>query len=384
MPSVTVSGSGQTYTFNYYERYGSPVETCSGDTFRAKRIFDVSYDYRWIFIRYMLGTAELKDAGKSIARWLPDQYYVYYAPAFKNQKAFMVATTLEDMEVLGEQRVIDDAFTGSLLKTSAYKVARITIGYEAVTYDVKTDTEMGGESEWNLKRFVTVFRQPTAEFLTLPHGAFKWVEFDGGLGGDETRPLFRSGGTMSSGSDSNGNTWATVKGVPAGLPVTGSNGKIISAQEVILIHHKVPGIPKALNTHIGCVNDAEWPALRAQRGQLLLSNVELKPYRWLDNQRLYDITYKFKFFDPDPKKTEEMVKMGKPNRARGHNWFMQHFPNTAATTATDALNSEPSYKLITHNGFADDFQAAPGRTVYRYANMKELFGNYQILTEGQY
>lgn len=350
MPTIKTGG----YEFVYHEKQGSPKEMCSGDVFRAQRTFDVPYDFRWVFIKAMLGTAAIKGAGtsSSITRELPDQYYVFYGKA--TPKAFMVATTLESLENIGEQKIYaDDNLAGSKLITSGYKVARITIGYESVTYDVKTDAEMGSETEYGLKRFVTVFRQPTAEFLTLPQGAFRWVE-----------------------EDDFGNSKLDSSGNPCGVKVVGSNGKIISAQEIIVVHHRVPGIPKAVNTHIGSVNKEDWPGLRALKGQLLLANIELKPYRWLDETRLYDITYKFKFFDPDPEASKKT-----PTRPRGHNWFMQYFPGnlcdpSGGITSLDAII--PKYKLMTHNGKYD------GRTVYEEKSMKDLFTDFVDTKDGQY
>ena len=358
MPTVKIDGIDVTYS----ERPGSPNETCSGDVFRARRIFDVPFPLRWLFIKYMLGNAELDGTKFYTKRTLPDQHFVYYAatrPPTK-PKAFMVATTLEGIETLGMQEIIADVQIGTKLAFTSYDIARISIGYEAVTYDLLTDTEMGVNTEYSLKRFVTVFRQPTAEFLTLPQGAFKWVELD-----SFDKPILISGTK-----------------IPCGLPVVGSNGKIISAQEVVVIHHKVPGIPKALNTHIGSVNAEEWPALRAQRGQLLLANIELKPYRWLDNQRLYDITFKFKFFDPDPEATAANITKN-VKFARGHNWFLQYFPNpTAPQLLANIRAGDPKYKQITHNGLPDYDTDNPGTTVYRYTDFKKLFSDYQENTSG--
>ena len=353
MPLIPITAGG--YQFYYAEKAGSPKEMCSGDVFRAQRTFDVPYEYRWIFIKYMLGTSTLSnpgDIGDVIKREIPDQYYVYYSPEKANQKAFMVATTLEGMETLGEQKLVDDNLVGSKLYISSYKYARITIGYEAVTYDVVSDAEMGGASEYTLKRFATVFRQPTAEFLTLPQGAFKWVE-----------------------DDEFGKTKLANK-EPCGVPVVGANGKIISAQEIILVHHRVPGVPTAINTHIGCVNDKDWDALRAKRGQLLLSNVELKPYRWLDESKLFDITYKFKFFDPDPEASAKY-----PNRPRGHNWFLQYFPGDKTQMPSTLADVIPQYKLITHNGYSD---IEGGKTVYKYANMEMLFKQFNVARSGKW
>ena len=71
MPTIKTGG----YEFVYHEKQGSPKEMCSGDMFRAQRTFDVPYDFRWVFIKAMLGTAIIRGIGdsSSISRELPDQ-----------------------------------------------------------------------------------------------------------------------------------------------------------------------------------------------------------------------------------------------------------------------------------------------------------------------
>lgn len=342
----------------YYERPGSPQETYAGDTFRAKRIFDVPYTQRWAFIRYMLGSAKLTTDGKTIERSIPDQYFVYFQGtdnAYEGTpKSFMIATTLEGIENLGQQKDWIIGQQGSLLNVAFYDMARITIGYESVTYWVKTDAEMNRQTEYNLKRYTTVFRQPSAEFLSLPFGAFKWVELN-------------PNGSVKYDTSVN-------PPIPAGIRVTGSNGKIVAASEIILVHHKVPGIPKAIKTHIGTVNKYDWPEIGALKGQLLLTNVELKPFKWFEDQRLYDITYKMKFLDPDPEGSK-----ANPNQPRGHNWFLQFFPvdtttNVANSNIDTLLQGKQEYKLISSDG------TPTGKTVYEYMDFKLLFTDYEPST----
>lgn len=350
MGSLNLAGVG---LFNYYERPGSPNEQYSGDTFRATRTFDVPWYARWAFISYMLGTPKL--VGNSIiSRELPDQYYAFFGGNANNlasPKAFMIATSLNGIECLGQQsETANGVGPGTKITYCLYDWARITIGYESVTYNVKSDAEvtLGESNEYYLERFTTVFRQPTAEFLTLPFGAFKWVELD-----------------------ENGRTIVDPKtGQPTGIRVSGSNGKIVAAAEIILVHHRVPGVSDAIKTHIGTVNKFDWPEIGALRGQLLLSNVELKPYRWLNEKRIFDITFKFKYMDPDP-----AASLADPTNARGHNWFLQHFPVATNTKVgadiSDILAGDPKYKLMTHNGWKT------GRTVYQYADFRDLFKYYQ-------
>jgi len=375
----------------YHERPGSPQESFSGDNFRAKRIFDVNWKFRWMFIKHMLGTARLIVLGDApaagnpdtrvttIERDLPDQYYVYYDISDTVPrgvpKSFMVAVGLENIEPLGAQRVVAATYAGKLEEVQ-YDMARITINYESVTYRVEAKNLNGSQNpptqpnEYELTRYTTVFRQPSAEFLSLPFGSFKWVEYSAA-----------------------GKIILNKKtGLAAGIPITGANGKIVAASEVILIHHKVPGIPKALKTHIGSVNADDWPQMGALKGQLLLTNIEIKPFRWLEETRLYDITFKFKFFDPDPDSTQ--VPLDEP---RGHNWFLQHFPADASNNknVSDVLLGTMDYKLITHNGYPPEgtmyaallakdggvpASAKPGVPVYKYKDFSQLFSEYEIPT----
>lgn len=355
MPDVQIAGGPK---ITYYERPGSPKESYAGDTFKATRIFDVPYNLRWAFIKLMLGSAKLSSDNKKILRSLPDQYYVWFdgdklAPK-GTAKTFMVANALEGIECLGQQKSWQSGGSGSKLDVAFYDVARISIGYESVTYFVKTDAEV--PSEHTLARYCTTFRQPSAEFLTLPFGAFKWVE----LMADDKAIKY---------------DYSVNPPQPAGVRVTGSNGKILAASEVILIHHRVPSIPKAIKTHIGCVNKYDWPQLNAFKGQLLLTNVELKPFKWLEEQRLYDITFKMKFLDPDP----DAVKTGKT--PRGHNYFLQFFPvdtttDVGAQSVNSLLQGKQSYKLITHDG------TPTGKTVYEYKDFRELFTDYEEVNTG--
>jgi len=355
MPEVQIKGGPK---ITYYERPGSPKESYAGDTFKASRIFDVPYTLRWAFIKLMLGSAKLSNDNKTILRSLPDQYYVWFDGTALGMsglaKTFMVANALEGIECLGQQKSWASGGSGSLLDVAFYDVARITIGYESVTYFVKGDSEVS--TEYSLKRYVTTFRQPSAEFLTLPFGAFKWVE----MNADDKTVKY---------------DYSVNPPQPAGVRVTGSNGKILAASEIILIHHRVPSIPKAIKTHIGCVNKYDWPEMNAFKGQLLLTNVELKPFKWLEEQRLYDITFKMKFLDPDPQAAIE----GKD--ARGHNHFLQFFPvdtttDVGAQSVNSLLQGKQSYKLITHDG------TPTGKTVYEYKDFKDLFTDYEEVNKG--
>lgn len=347
---------------DYNERPGSPQESFSGDVFRAKRVFDVPWDLRWPFIKYMVGDAWLTGwggakSGTWIKRSLPHKYYA--KGAGKISRPFMIATALESVEGLGQQNT--SLAADFELYNTGYMIARVTIAYESVTYNVVSDRE-AGETEYSLKRFITVFRQPTAEFLTLPQGAYKWVEMDPN----------RVGSVLFDKAE-----LARGRKVPCGVRVVGSNGKIVAAQEIVIVHHRVPGVPRAVNTHIGCVNLYNWDSLRVKQGQLLLANIEIKPYKWLTGKRLFDLTFKFKFLDPDPVNSLKFA-----NEPRGHNWFLQYFP--VDTTALDIssvdslLAGKPEYKLITHNGYPpySHFGALAGKTVYNYKDMRELFTNY--------
>jgi len=240
----------------------------------------------------------------------------------------------------------DGPFDGKLDQTAVakYKLARITVTYENVQYRIResnASSYMGLEELVN-DCFMTFYRLPTAEVLSLPFGAFRFFDKD-----PEQRYV-----------------------------VTGSNMRLESQEEIMITWHGVPFVPDAVRTHIGKINDNWFPIGHVQvadneeglnpnkrvfaaPGTLLLTNVELKPYKGFFSRRLYDINYKFKYFhaseDGELAYSEELfIKASHPcdpmgslqvcqKMAKGHNFFLKFkYFNPKTGKAEDTLNSGQS------------------------------------------
>ena len=303
-----------------------------------------------------------------------------------------------------------------------YKLARITVSFENAPFriisDVAIQTSNEGQDELLNDIFTTFFRMPTAEFLSLPFGAYRYVHQD----------------------------------INKRFVVQGSNMRLVAQEEILLSWHRVPFIPDNVRTAIGSVNDDWFPIshlsltdtdapnhlndrIWAAPGTLLLTNVEIKPYKHFFSRRVYDINYKFKYFhatEQDANGTlvsaysdTNTVKASDPcdpatrtrdvcqRQAKGHNYFLKYlFVNvpgkstndvkttttvsgvtTTTTTATASPYSgitsgkcsfpgitnltekcDPSanaslfqYELITHDG------CPSGRPVYLSSNFDLLF-----------
>jgi hypothetical protein len=248
----------------------------------------------------MLGFPRIRAAGAGntpfIRRVTPHNYQPVGAVG-----GWLYATQVERIEGIGVSVNEGD-------DVAEYEFARVTVIYESLTYDVKEDNEIhqtdGAPDESRMERFVTRTTEPTAEFITLPQGAYKW------------------------------------KGTT--LPVVGSHGRIISALNLTYTWHQVPRIPPSVKTSklIGCVNSAEFDGYPA--GTLLVTAVELTPYRMIGGLRVYDIKYRVSYKDPD-------------HNQRGHNYFYRYHDNVVERLALTA-------------GGADD-----GATVYAKTDYKYLF-----------
>jgi hypothetical protein len=226
-----------------------------------------------------------------------------------------------------------------------YKLARITVSFEnspfRILSNVTIKTSNEGKEELLNDIFTTFFRMPTAEFLSLPFGAYRYVHQD------------------------------TSKR----YVVQGSNMRLVAQEEILLSWHRVPFIPDSVRTAIGSVNDDWFPishlALTDNReefdlndriwaapGTLLLTNVEIKPYKHFFSRRVYDINYKFKYFhateqdstgalvsaysdtntviasNPCEPSLRERNKCQK--QAKGHNYFLKYlFVNVPGKETND-------------------------------------------------
>lgn len=342
----------------YDERPDSPREFVTGGAFKVQRTFQVPWVLRWNFCMGMLGFPYLDpsvDGSYVVRRSVPIGYRTTTLNFQGNgNRPWIYPVSVDQVQPVG--RIVgydqDDFYNEAVAR---YELAWVTISYEALTYAVRSDERMIEEGFYRvplgveavpdealLGRFVTKHFQPTAEYLTLPFGALKWVD---------------------SGTNS--------------VPVTGSHGKIVAAREVMIQWHQVPGIPDATNTHIGSVNDATWPPYapaqsnyltQFQRGTLLLTSIDIKPYRWFVGQRLYDITYKFKYFQPQSGADAKSDADNPPQQVNeffGHNHFLRFAPGAPDTRL-------PEYYMLTHNGKRPS-PPGNGQAVYPYKDFRDLF-----------
>lgn len=365
-------------TVFYDEVDKSPRESFSNNNFQVQRTLQCKWDDRWLLCLGLLGFPytlyNLADGKLYVHRITPAGYQTVDLNALSGGNlTWIYPVSIDSIEGLG--KVTSVGADG----INNYELARLNVRYETLTYGIKTDQEMVEKGykvygtqfvdESKGGRYITRHLQPTAEYLTLPFGAMVWC-------------------------DSGKN------------PITGSNGRIIASQEIMMQWHQVPGIPVALNTHLGAVNHRIFPYLDTltdfqddgseisyertyPRGTLLLTSIEVKPYRWFKNLRLYDITYKFRYFQPveglDTSTDAQGVKLGAEfpgdetlllcpkGEPYGNNHFLRYKPVQGSNNFTI-----PSYQMMTHNGVRPTatgltVTTQAGQTVYPYKDFRDLF-----------
>lgn len=394
-------------TVLYNEAPSSPVEgVASGSGCTATRTFVVPWSQRWQFVAGMVGWTYLKRTSDTWwnARVTPQSYALRDLDPSEAQTLY--AMGVESMK--GEGKVIGYDSLG----TAQYLKARVNIAYRSPTYRIYSDDfllggglnspdpitgntrapllhEGGGVDESYLVRYVTKYRRPTAEYLTLPYGALKWVQQN-----------------------------------PIQTP-TGSILRIVSSMELKYTWHRVCNVPDTTQRTIGHLNNSQFDG--CPRGTLLLTAVETTPYRWFFNQRLWDITYTFKFFSPIGSSQE--IKNGGPIQVQnpstglwydlrpdsknipvreylGHNHYLRVNPGdpNGPGVVNGGYNLAPTYQMLTSDGVAPygNFDPPPqgvtfqrpgvynsnnfiglGETIYRYTNFQDLFTSSRPVTPSE-
>lgn len=354
---------GQRIRYRTHAREGSLKERYVGNNCSVSIQYDVSWLNRWKFALALLGNSQIAthaSGKKYIHRVLPHGYFGTIIPVVPGDrdlpKSWLWASQLENME--GKAPIGYDANGAPL-----YKEARLTVTYETVSFRMATDREMindgqvmpgtGGmpdEAE-RLGRYVTRFIQPTAEYFALPHGRFHWAT-----------------------------STTTAGNAYLGSPVTGSQlGFIIPFQELVYIWHQVPrirkasdgrppayAVPKAIRKLLGAVNSVTFDGF--DPGTLLLTAVEVKPYRWIGGFYYADITYKMKYMN-----AVKPIDGTHYNPPRGHNYFLQMPKPPTGDVNTGIGFVDYNYELISHNANPLTTGPNPGIRVYREFDFKELF-----------
>jgi hypothetical protein len=194
--------------------------------------------------------------------------------------------------------------------------AKVTLTFEPLGHGVKHDDDMpkrgGGPDESTLKRYVSFNYSPSAQFLTLPRGCYKWVP-ESSSEGDPVR-------------------------------VDQSSGRIQVYCQIVYTWHDVPVIPDAIYTALGTVNDDEFDEVKA--GTLFVTGATVKPKRGGGGQRLYDVGWLIKFFEPETDKT--------------HNHFLRYNPGVN-------IDAPPVYRLMTHDG------TSTGERVFKSSDFRKMF-----------
>jgi hypothetical protein len=364
--------NGNLQPVGYTERPGSPQESYVNNEGKVTRVFDVRWDSRGLFYDSLLGYSQVAyNRGQPYVSRVPPITY------FDDQtnEPWLYATSIERVEGVGfpsstfqrGQTLVDNN------NIYQYEIARITVGYQALTYRVMDDKRMlnqatliddvdgvtyaipaatdayGNPDESSLLRYVSRHIQPNTEYLRLPGGQMKWA-------------------TNTSGGNTN------VSSGALGM------GKIISTAEIQYTWHQVPIIPDHIYKYVGCVNNDGYltsqgtlldmptgpppfsdncPGLDQPRnfapGTLLLTGIELKPYRQITGHYAYDITYRMKFF------SALLADGTLYNPERGHNYFLRW-----------QGGSNYGYELLTADG------TVGGRTIYDAKLFANLFRLYEV------
>jgi hypothetical protein len=353
---------------DYSERPGSPEESYVGQEGKVTRTFDVAWDERWLFMQSALGFSYVATAngGKFVTRFPPWAYPGVQDVDFASVDNWLYATSVERVEGLGYP---SDLVRGQNPKDAQdvyrYEIARVTLGFTSLSYRVFTDEQManlvlnegdgtfsqaaldsyGNPDEASLLRYVSRHVQPNSEYLRLPGGQMLWATND-------------SGGMLQAPSGAVG------------------QGKILATLEIQYTWHQVPLFPRHIFDYIGCVNndgtlgapaallDLSSGSLVFQDnapglvgtgnfapGTLLLTGIELKPYRQIVGTYAFDITYRMKYFSAINPQTGQ-----KYSPERGHNYFLRWQGGT-----------NYGYELLTATGRPD------GRPVYDKKNFANLF-----------
>ena len=151
----------------------------------------------------------------------------------------------------------DGVIKNTVISFPVYKMAKVNVHFESLTYDIFTDQQMvllgavdanGNPDEATLLRYVTKEVMPGMEYLTLPQGSFRYVATPGG----------------------------------ANAPVVaGTAGKLVPNYDISLIWELVPQScigsvlynPQLTNPPIdnclGCVNDVAFPPVVGAGNQTL-------------------------------------------------------------------------------------------------------------------
>jgi hypothetical protein len=288
-----------------------------------------SFDTHYKYVRTLLGYPKVitGPAGvRYIARRLPHSINLYtHVPTASSYANFLWATKC-NVHPRGPL-IYGTAADGR--DYPRYKQYRFEVTYESLTWEPRADsdiTQTSGvpdESAW--QRYVTKIAKPAGQFFTYTGATlgYKWVS-----------------------------TGATVE--------TGV-AKLITSCNLQITWHQVPeaAVPsffisgaasqQAIDTCIGKVNNASFNGYPS--GTLLLLGVQLMPKRSPFGDRIYDIVYMFKYFQPVTTSSHQYI-----------------FKPTSPSSGWTEVTTTGVTNLIGTAG-----NGAAGVSVYDWANFSALF-----------
>jgi hypothetical protein len=386
MPTIQAPGYR---SINYDEvTPGSPTISMGKGQHQIERIFRINWTDIDDFSKAVLGFPYVVDMSgfndapydSSLRRVLPmslGSFTIPYASTTDGgTRPWLFASRITRIEGSGSRGYVDGAS-----QFPVHQWAKVTVLFESQIYHFLSDQDManiGGtytppygvtgpgtpgspiiDEYTKMRRYITKTRRPSADYVTIPRQAMRWVpeaparyQFADGPTGDQAYV--------------NAITIFNQETQPGGaVPVDYATAMLIPSMELQYVWHEVPFIPAAARKFVGYVN---WATVDDGSGTgtapgadsgiygpetLLLLSADIKPYRHGSGKFVYDITYRMKQFEPSP--------------GRGHNYFLRWLGSSKK------LNR----RRLTDDGIINVDNTITGRAVYPSVDFTYLFSkNY--------
>lgn len=345
--------------------YDSPEPGFVLNAGKATREVKVNWVDQVKAVKAFVGFAQMRVSPTGIRyihRAIPDDYPLFFNLAGKPWLWCVGAPTVK-----GKGKPLGTDANG----LNSFRYAYITLNYSSLTYEIVPDPACLGNNNYQnaapnplknlpdesrLLRYVTRVIKPYSRIISLPFGFMRVI-------GARNLP------------DPPGN------GLVQELPLIGPRGQLIregipirqAGMDVRYTWHCVPeeAIPiEAIQNSLSCVNDADFDVFQANT--LLFEDIaDLSPERSPIGDRIYTITYKFKYL---PNKARSVVP---PAPHLGHNYLLR------LVTADDIPQpdmpllqpGDVEYLPVSSNGY--EWYGRPdnkhGTPIYDFANFEKLF-----------
>ncbi len=382
--------TGSNITFKEVTKDGmSPKIYGEIDRSYAQRTIDVAWDDAVNFHIGVLGFPRLgatnKEGKPFVSRMTPWPFPLFRNPpggTFTERRDMFVSKSIFEGYGVPDDKICysGDPSGNTDDFCARYKTARFTLHYDTPTYTVLSDNDFKtatqatpslsqDESTW--KRYVTKVIRPQGEPFIIDQGSVAF--FYGGIS-------------------------------PA-IPIVAKMSKIILSYNFSVTWHQIPedcvpcrlfnqtatdaqldsysslaaDMPNpAIDSCLGCVNDRTFNGSR--QGTLLLMAAEIKPIKSPLNARIYDITYMFKYFNPDSAGANALKLRGpggviRVTNGNNHVYLWAHnIPKAQQATVMpgwyEAINSRT---LASSEPFTNFGAKTDGVNISNFANFANLF-----------